>query len=265
MKCPECNHENQSTTRYCTRCGQQMGAAPSGGGQVRKTAGMEDMFDAPQRPSSPYAPPPPPAVAVARPAGPQTGQVRKTILEDEPAGTGAAPPLPSMPAYAVSAMPAAPAMPGAARRPKTELDESPLPVAGPAHPGAPAPMPAAAPGTARIVGWMVSFDRNGAGQDYPIRAGRTRIGRARDNEVSLFFEPKASDIHATIIWRNGNTAVKDEGSTNGTFVNGEDIGIGQVQPLASGDALTVGGSTFLVFLVDTEKARSLWPQSAWAA
>lgn len=111
---------------------------------------------------------------------------------------------------------------------------------------------------------MVSFDHNAAGQDYLIRAGRTRIGRGRDNEVSIFYEAKASDLHCTIIWRNGQAAIKDEGSTNGTFVNGEDIGIANVQAIRSGDTVTIGGSTFQVFLLEATVAAQIWPASAWS-
>ena len=139
------------------------------------------------------------------------------------------------------------------------LDEGPV---VPPSAGGQAAAKGPAVGTARIVGWMVSFDKNPAGQEYVLRAGRSRIGRGRDNEISLFFEDKASDLHATIIWRNGNCAVKDEGSTNGTAVNGEDIGIGSVAPLVTGDSLTIGGSTFLVFLIAQAKGRELWP--SWA-
>jgi hypothetical protein len=267
MKCSECGHDNQNNPKYCTRCGQLLGAAPStGGGQVRKTVGMEDMFDAPAArpfaapppPPSAYQPPPPPAAAMQ-----PSGQVRRTVLEEGGAMPAAQPASAAM--YRGSQpIPAAAGMP---QRSKTVLDESPLPAAvqQPSQAGGQAAAPVAGPGTARIVGWMVSYDRNVAGQDYVLRAGRNRIGRGRDNEVSLFFEAKASDTHATLIWRNGNAAVKDEGSTNGTMVNGEDIGIGQVQALQSGDTLTIGGSTFVVFLVDVRMARQTWPQSPWAA
>lgn len=260
MKCMECGHDNPNNPKYCTRCGQLMGGAAATGGQVRKTVGMDDMFDGPASPPppppSPYAPPPPPAQHAA-----PSGSVRRTVLEE--GGAVGGPPV-AAPAYRQSApLPVSGSLPS---RNKTVLDEAPMPTAAPQSSGFPAAAPApAAPGTARIVGWMVSYDRNVAGQDYVLRAGRNRIGRGRDNEVSVFFEAKASDLHATLIWRNGNAAVKDEGSTNGTLVNGEDIGIGQVQALQSGDTLTIGGSTFVVFLVDSRVARQTWPQSPWAA
>lgn len=264
MKCIECGHENPNSPRYCTRCGQPMGGVEGAAGQVRKTQAEAGLFDSPPVPTSPWTPPAPPPQLMPAPL-PTVGQVRRTVLEEGGAAAAAAPPplpgamsLPAMPGQ----RPSGP-VPQAGGRNKTVLDESPMPAA-PAAPGQ-AQQVVQAPGTARAVGWMVSFDRNVAGQDYVLRAGRNRLGRGRDIEVSLFFEPKASDLHATIIWRNGQVAVKDEGSTNGTMVNGDDIGIGAVSPLHTGDTLTIGGSTFIVFFVDPKQARATWPNSPWAA
>lgn len=172
--------------------------------------------------------------------------------------------MPAAPVPAAAMRPSAP-VPAAGGGRRTVLDEGPLPGAAPGPGGAPGAPVAPSPGVARVVGWMVSFDRNPAGQDYQIRAGRNRIGRSRDCDISLFFEPKASDVHAAILWRNGNAAVIDENSTNGTLVNGDDIGIGKSRDLQSGDTLTIGGSTFVVFLIDPRQARTTWPGSAWAA
>jgi hypothetical protein len=253
MKCAECGHENLSTTKYCTRCGQTLGAAaPTSGGQVRKTIGVDSAFDAPMPPPLPQsggfgAPP-----MAARPA---TGQARRTILEE---GPGQAPDPQAPAGRPITGAQGGP--PSGSRR--TILDEGPsyAPAGGA---GAPA-QAVASPGTARVVGWIVSYDRNAAGQHYAIHAGKNTIGRGRDNDISIFFEPRASDFHATILWKSGQVAVTDANSTNGTIVNGEDIGIGATRTLQSGDTLTVGNSTFLVFLVEGRLAARLWPQSPWA-
>ena len=106
---------------------------------------------------------------------------------------------------------------------------------------------------------MVSFNFNAAGHHYPIREGKNAVGRGRENEVALYFDPRVSERHATIIYRKGKCAVKDEASTHGTLVNGEDVDIGGVQALASGDVLTIGGCVFKLFLLDLEETRALWP------
>jgi len=63
-----------------------------------------------------------------------------------------------------------------------------------------------------------------------------RIGRSRENQIVLD-DPSVSRHHATIIV-NGNTYfVRDNGSTNGTFINGRRI---QNEPLQVTDILKVG-------------------------
>jgi hypothetical protein len=113
---------------------------------------------------------------------------------------------------------------------------------------------------ARIVGWMISFDFNDTGQEYVIREGRNTVGRSRECEIDLWFDDRAGEKHAIIVYRGGHCAVKDEASTNGTFLNGEDIGIGATAALKSGDVLRFGKSTFKVYLLLLEEVRSLWPQ-----
>lgn len=249
MNCPECGATNAASTRYCTRCGTPLGGgAPAG--QERKTTADTGVFGVGPGKT---APPPMP------PSRPSSGAVRRTVLEDAGGGSAATPP-PPMPRGAGPSPLRPPRGPAPQGRSRTVLDEG-APASAPAGGGS-GGRPAVAAG-ARIIGWMVSFDHNGSGQDFPLRAGKTRIGRGRDNEISLFFESKASDLHCTLIWRNGKTAIKDEGSTNGTLVNSEDIGIAGVQQLSHGDTLTVGKSTFQVFLINPDVAAQIWPSSGW--
>lgn len=66
------------------------------------------------------------------------------------------------------------------------------------------------------------------------------IGRAESCDVVLENE-FTSHHHATIFYENG-WYIKDEGSTNGTFVNGRKVN--NQARLAYGDKVTVGQSTF---------------------
>ena len=256
MDCPECGYGNSADSRHCISCGAPLSGATAGA--RRQTQAEAGLFEG--RP-----PPPPPRPANIPPAhaprkttneqqmaqpGPQAASGRRrTVLE----GDGDAPaPRPSPQPVGYPA--AKGGSPGA--RSRTVLDEPDAAVAGPAT-----PQRAAGGGRApRVVGWMVSFNFNAAGQHYVICEGRNRIGRARDNDVSLYFDARVSEHHATIIYRRGKTAVKDEASTHGTLVNGEDVGIGEVQPLNSGDTLEIGGCKFMVFLLSLETTQELWPE-----
>lgn len=143
------------------------------------------------------------------------------------------------------------------------LDEGP--VSSPAQQGG-APAKAAKPAGAApmAVGWMVSFDVNASGQDHVIREGRNSIGRSRDMDISLFYDTSASDHHADLLYHRGRgvCGVMDQGSQNGTFINGEDLGYGKSKDLNSGDILKIGKNTFKVFLLDREEAAETW-KSVW--
>ncbi|MBN2193838.1 MAG: FHA domain-containing protein [Polyangiaceae bacterium] len=142
---------------------------------------------------------------------------------------------------------AAPA-PDAVARGRTRLDRNAS--------GAPG---AAAEPQRRVVGWMISFDVNESGQEYVIREGRNSVGRARDADISVFYDDLVSANHATIVSRNGELKLRDEMTNNGTFVNGQDIGPGETVPLKHGDVVRVGRCTFKLFILDPAEVAALWP------
>ena len=84
------------------------------------------------------------------------------------------------------------------------------------------------------------------GRVYEIRKDVLSIGRSRDSDI--FLEDLAvSRLHASIVTTsNGNYALKDEGSANGTKVNGQLVAKYQPHPLQEGDRIQLG-QTVLVF------------------
>lgn len=84
------------------------------------------------------------------------------------------------------------------------------------------------------------------GRVYDIRKEVLSIGRSRDSDI--FLEDLAvSRLHASIQnMGNGNYTLKDEGSANGTKVNGQLVAKYQPQPLQEGDRIQLG-QTVLVF------------------
>ena len=84
------------------------------------------------------------------------------------------------------------------------------------------------------------------GRVYEIRKDSLSIGRSRESDV--FLEDLAvSRLHASIInMSNGNYALRDEGSANGTKVNGQTVNKYQPFPLKEGDKIQLG-QTVLVF------------------
>ncbi|GAB4526462.1 MAG: hypothetical protein Kow0063_00750 [Anaerolineae bacterium] len=72
---------------------------------------------------------------------------------------------------------------------------------------------------------------------------KTRIGRERDNDLVLT-DPRISRHHALIELAEGQWLIRDLGSANGTFVNGQQIS--DAHPLALDDRIMVG-DTEMVF------------------
>jgi hypothetical protein len=100
-----------------------------------------------------------------------------------------------------------------------------------------APVVAAGP---RLVATMGTY----AGSIFPLIGGAVDIGRDTGNGVPLPNDTNASRRHATIQTTGGQFAVVDNGSSNGTFVNGVRINVQTPQPLRPGDELQVGMTRF---------------------
>jgi hypothetical protein len=84
------------------------------------------------------------------------------------------------------------------------------------------------------------------GRVYEVRKESLSIGRSRESDI--FLEDLAvSRLHASIISiGSGNYALRDEGSANGTKVNGQTVNKYQPYPLQEGDKIQLG-QTVLVF------------------
>lgn len=85
------------------------------------------------------------------------------------------------------------------------------------------------------------------GRIYEISKDAFSIGRSRGSD--LFIEdPRVSRLHASVLKTNGSIYVlKDEGSVNGTKLNGQPMNQLQMLPLAEGDRIQIG-ETVLIFL-----------------
>jgi hypothetical protein len=65
-----------------------------------------------------------------------------------------------------------------------------------------------------------------------------RVGRGKDNDLSIERDEYASSHHARFEPRRDGVYVEDVGSTNGTFVNG--IRLARERRLAPGDVIRIG-------------------------
>lgn len=79
----------------------------------------------------------------------------------------------------------------------------------------------------------------------PLDGQRMTVGKASSNAVSLDHDPTVSRLHAILENHGSAWSIRDVGSRNGTYVNGEKITAERV--LRSGDEVRVGKSR-LVYL-----------------
>ena len=77
------------------------------------------------------------------------------------------------------------------------------------------------------------------GKVYPLSTPAILIGRAPDNTIFLP-DPTVSKRHARIEFKNAGYRVEDQGSRNGTLVNGKAV---QAHTLEEGDRLGIGTTT----------------------
>jgi pSer/pThr/pTyr-binding forkhead associated (FHA) protein len=96
------------------------------------------------------------------------------------------------------------------------------------------------------VGYVRVEEGKEPGRVYEVRKEALSIGRSRESDI--FLEDLAvSRLHASIVdMGNGNYALKDEGSANGTKVNGQLVNKFQTYPLQEGYRIQLG-QTVLVF------------------
>lgn len=172
-------------------------------------------------------PPPPRAAAAAPPS-------RRSTLIDEPAqaaGDAAAPLPPQQSAADVS--------PGSRRH--TKVDSGPV--------GSPE---RAVGGGRRIVGVLSTFTWTRLGELYPVRDGRNYAGSgvvsaANDAPCDILVTEDAtmSSAHFLILCQGSKVTISDNHSTNGTFVNGEQIDMRGID--LPDNALIKAGATLFTF------------------
>jgi pSer/pThr/pTyr-binding forkhead associated (FHA) protein len=111
-----------------------------------------------------------------------------------------------------------------------------------------------------LIGFLVSFSKGTAGESWELREGNLYIlGKAGDADIPLN-EKSVSDHHANLQIRRSNddekklmVVVTDTNSTNGTVVNGKDIGINGHISLQHLDKIKIGNYDMVFMMIDREK------------
>lgn len=113
-----------------------------------------------------------------------------------------------------------------------------------------APAPATMPvsdttvlsGSAGLGSRLICLQGPYAGQSFPLSHSPATVGRAPDRTIALPADTSISRAHARITYADGRHFVADDGSSNGTFVNGSRVS--EARALSSGDTIQIADTIF---------------------
>lgn len=106
---------------------------------------------------------------------------------------------------------------------------------------------------APVVGFLYSISRLGIGEYWPLHIGRNTIGRSKDNDICLA-EASVSELHASLNIKQMKStkrilvSIRDEGSSNGIFVNDEELDY-SVREIFNNDRILIGENYMLVLII----------------
>jgi pSer/pThr/pTyr-binding forkhead associated (FHA) protein len=116
----------------------------------------------------------------------------------------------------------------------------------------PRPIPQAG-GAPVLIGFLVTFQNEPTGKFWPLRSGRTVLGRAGvENEASVALQDASASARHAVVQGDPSTGqafVEDAGSRNGTFVNEQKLEKGVQRQLHDNDRLRLGSITLVVKLL----------------
>ena len=98
----------------------------------------------------------------------------------------------------------------------------------------------------KLRAWLVTFDLKDMeyGVDFKIEEGRNTIGKASSSDITID-DNEVSSNHALILCKRDKFMLTDELSSNGTFLNGEDLTPKAIYDLKDGDEIKIGHTTLL--------------------
>lgn len=190
MKCSNCGTDNNELAMFCRKCGAKLSAGDAGAYQPPGPGKGATQVD---------------SSLAGDPAFSQNmgdGGKGRTVVDQNVPGGGAWPPPPSQ------------STSGPQKKSRTIIDSGDDAGAGSdSKPGTP-------PASARkLAGFIVSYSNNPMGQFFPIYEGRVKIGsNASDCEV-VVDDKQVSGTHALLLYRRGIFSIRDQDSSNGTFVD----------------------------------------------
>lgn len=103
----------------------------------------------------------------------------------------------------------------------------------------------------RVVGLLVTYDHNPAGDVHRINEGTNSVGRESTNTIPVPRDREISGQQFKITFRPVDNAyfIRDEQSVNGTYVNGELLDLNTTRILNNYDIIRAGSTTFIFLAI----------------
>ncbi|MDE5981208.1 MAG: FHA domain-containing protein [Bacteroidaceae bacterium] len=103
----------------------------------------------------------------------------------------------------------------------------------------------------RVVGILVSFSANEAGEVYKVYEGKNIIGRGNDCDIPFPDDSNMSREHLLIqyIEAKGVFRAVDRGSSNGTYINGQVCVLGDIIEIKTNDVIVLGSTKFIFLAI----------------
>ncbi len=236
IPCPGCQSENNPAAKFCKKCGDPLraGATPPPGGERRCAKGhvFEPDWEVCAWCSGPPVENPSSGTAAPQKKPVQGNGIRRKTIKEQ---VDPLPDNPGPPPHKKQKK-----SPTPLERKKTQVirknNEQPA---------------ENAENKPHLVGWLVNYTQDKAGTAYELREGRYIIGSGSRASIKISDENSISGEHAILLYRNGRLRFQDNLSTNGSFINGEEVD--DKTDLKHGDRVRLGNTELIVTLVPKEK------------
>jgi hypothetical protein len=102
----------------------------------------------------------------------------------------------------------------------------------------------------RIVAVMITYSWNPGGEVFPVRRGRTLIGRGEECDIRLLEDPALSHVHSYITF-DTDFVLRDMISLSGTDLNGAPLNQ-QVKRLPNFARIRTGSTQWVFVIIDPD-------------
>lgn len=106
-------------------------------------------------------------------------------------------------------------------------------------------------GGRRVAGVLISYSNNPAGEVYKVYEGKNVIGKSNECDIAFSNDEFMSRNHLLIqyIEAKGTFRAADQGSSNGTYINGQVYVLGDVIEIKTNDVIVLGKTKFVFLAV----------------